>query len=122
MAVPGDIGTNYQNAPSMAVRRVKDKTTYIGARAALGSARNEQTTTPPAQLRLEDLPNELLGHIIDYLDTDCPSEVNWNQRPDTTLTQSKTLDLKTVSRTSKHLRHLVLPRLFAHTRLDPNQS
>ena len=87
--------------------------------ATTGNGQNK--AAPSAQLRLGDLPNELLGHIIDYLDTECPSEVKWNQRPDTTLTHSKTADLKTISRTSKHLRHLVLPRLFAHTRLDPNQ-
>jgi hypothetical protein len=82
----------------------------------------EQKTASSSRVRLGDLPNELLGHILDYLDTECPSEVNWNQRPDIYLTQSKTFDLKNISSTSKHLRHLVLPRLFAHARLDPNQS
>jgi hypothetical protein len=81
----------------------------------------QQKAASSSRLRLGDLANELLGHIIDYLDSECPSEVNWNQRPDTSLTQSKTLDLKAISRTSKHLRHLVLTRLFAHTRLNPNQ-
>ena len=76
----------------------------------------------PSQLRLADLPNELISQIIDHLDTECPSEVNWNKRPDTTLTHSTTVDLKTISRTSTHLRHLVLPRLFAHARLEPTQS
>jgi hypothetical protein len=129
MALPGGIVRDDQNALPMAVRRDKNNTTCAGMAPASGqltdveTARNEQSTTiPSTRLRLEDLPNELLSHIIDSLDTECPSEVNWNQRPDTTLTQSKTLDLKTISRTSKHLRHLVLSRLFAHTRLDPSQS
>jgi len=76
------------------------------------AARPEQKVPSSTRLRLGNLPNELLGHIIDYLDSECPSERNWNQRPDTTLTQSTTLDLKIVSCISKHLRHLVLPRLF----------
>ena len=87
-----------------------------------GSWPGNEMTESATGLRLQDLPNELLAHIIDHLDTECPSEVNWNQRPDVTLTRSSTLDLKAISRTSKHLRNLVLPSLFAHTRLDPNQS
>jgi hypothetical protein len=101
----------------------KDNDERIAADEPTGNATTPDTgnkETPLTQLRLADLPNELLDHIVDYLDTKCPSEVNWHQRPGTTLTQSQTIDLKTISRTSKHLRHLVLPRLFAHTRLDPN--
>jgi hypothetical protein len=95
----------------------------IAADELTGDATTPETGNkeiPSTQLRLADLPNELLDHIVDYLDTECPSEVNWHQRPGTTLTQSQTVDLKTISRTSKHLRHLVLPHLFAHARLNPN--
>jgi hypothetical protein len=128
MAVPSDGGSNNEKALSTVATRGDDNTcdarmTRLSrSRTDNETAENKQGMTGPTRLRLEDLPNELLTHIIDYLDSKCPSEVNWNQRPDTTLTRSHILDLKAISRTSKHLRNLVLPSLFAHTRLDPNQS
>jgi hypothetical protein len=127
MALAGSMERIVQNPYITAVSQDEDERTLVEDGMAVDESTSDVSTpetghkaTPSTRLRLGDLPNELLGHIIDYLDTECPSEVNWHQRPETTLTQSQTVDLKTISRTSKHLRHLVLPRLFAHARLDPN--
>src|ERR1700761_5757710 len=115
MAVSGDGGSNHEKALSTVAPRGDDNTpdarmTRLSrSRTDNETAENKQCTASPTRLRLEDLPNELLAHIIEYLDSKCPSEVNWNQRPHITLTRSHTLDLKAISRTSKHLRSLVLP-------------
>lgn len=128
MAIGHEIRTMDHNPLWMAGKqdnvktRCSRSTSTSGQLTDNGPARLKPTAISATQFSLGDLPNELLGHIIDYLDSEAPSEVNWNQRPDITLTQSETADLKTISRTSKHLRHLVLPRLFAHMRLDPNQA
>src|SRR5277367_6806629 len=71
------------------------------------------------KLRLENLPNELLGGIFALLARPCPSEVRFNEQPDRSLITSKHIDLKTVSYLSKRFRSLVLPLLFAHAHLDP---
>lgn len=71
---------------------------------------------------LIDLPNELFDHILGFLDQECPSELNWHQRPDLNLTKSSRKDLKNLSMASKSTRVLTLKRLFAHVCLDPNQS
>jgi hypothetical protein len=128
MAISPDRGSNEEKALSTVAIRGDDETRCARmtptSRSWMdnASAESKQSTTGATRLRLHDLPNELLTHVIDYLATQCPSEVNWNWRPDITLTGSNTLDLKTISRTSKHLRSLVLPSLFAHACLDPNQS
>jgi hypothetical protein len=71
---------------------------------------------------LADLPNELFDHVLGFLDHQCPSELNWHQRPDLGITKSTKVDLKSLSLTSKSIRALTLKRLFAHVCLDPNQS
>ena len=71
---------------------------------------------------LDDLPNELFDHVLKYLHHQCPSELNWHQRPDLNIIKSTKTDLKSLSLTSKCMRALTLKRLFAHVCLDPNQS
>ena len=128
MASAGSVTNAARDTPPLIVRTDEDKSPVAEETTASEEPQSNAITetgqkpAPPNQLRLTDLPNELINHIIDHLDTECPSEVNWNKRPDTTLTHSTTVDLKTISRTSTHLRHLVLPRLFAHARLEPTQS
>ena len=74
------------------------------------------------KLVFESLPNEIVDHVLDFLDAQAPSCINWNQQPDTTLTRSGHVDLKQISLTSKRLRCLTLPRLFSHAYLDPNKD
>lgn len=71
---------------------------------------------------LADLPNELFDHVLGFLDRQCPSELNWHQRPDLNITKSTNADFKNLSLVSKSIRALTLKRLFAHVCLDPNQS
>ena len=71
---------------------------------------------------LADLPNELLDHVLEFLDGQCPSERNWHQRPALDIAGSARTDVKSLSLTSKSIRALALKRLFAHVCLDPNQS
>lgn len=71
---------------------------------------------------LDDLPNELFDHVLEFLHHQCPSELNWHQRPDLSIIKSTKTDLKNLSLTSKSVRALTLKRLFAHVCLDPNQS
>jgi hypothetical protein len=71
---------------------------------------------------LANLPNELFDHVLDFLDRQSPSELNWHQRPDLAITKSTEVDLKNLSVTSKSIRRLVLKRLFVHVCLDPNES
>jgi hypothetical protein len=71
---------------------------------------------------IADLPTELFDHVLEFLDRQCPSELNWHQRPDLNITKSPNMDLKTLSLVSKSIRALTLKRLFAHVCLDPNQS
>lgn len=71
---------------------------------------------------LSDLPNELFDHVLEHLEHQCPSEVNWHQRPGLKITRSTESDFKSLSLVSKSIRALTLKRLFAHVCLDPNQS
>ncbi|MCJ1367459.1 hypothetical protein MMC16_006592 [Acarospora aff. strigata] len=70
------------------------------------------TPRSPSTLRLEDLPNELLGHIISLLDTEAPSIRKLTEEPSLDLTVSETRHLKNISLTSRHFRQLSIPRLF----------
>ncbi len=71
---------------------------------------------------LDDLPNELFDHVLKFLHHQCPSELNWHQRPDLSIIKSTKTDLKSLSLVSKYVRAMTLKRLFAHVCLDPNQS
>lgn len=71
---------------------------------------------------LADLPTEIFDHVLKFLGHECPSELNWHQRPDLNLTKSPKADLKNLSLASKSIRSLTRKRLFAHVCLDPNQS
>lgn len=66
---------------------------------------------------IERLPEELLLHILTYLDTAPPSETKLRQEPTLQLTVSDNRTIKNVSCVSKQWRRLVLPLLFKHTRL-----
>lgn len=69
--------------------------------------------------KLADLPNELIDHILSFLDSKAPSELNFNEQPTSTYTYAQKTPLKDVSRVSRRLRDIVLSRLFANVRLDP---
>ena len=68
---------------------------------------------------LTNLPNELINHVFYFLDSVPPSEVKFNEQPSASYTNSKSTPLKDLSRVSRGLRRIVLPRLFANVRLDP---
>ncbi len=71
---------------------------------------------------LEDLPNELFDHVLEFLHHPCPSELNWHRRPDLNTIKSTKTYLKNLSLASRSVRASTLKRLFAHVCLDPNQS
>ncbi|KAK5124602.1 hypothetical protein LTR85_001315 [Meristemomyces frigidus] len=66
---------------------------------------------------IERLPEELLLHILTFLDTPPPSELKLGQEPTLRLTASDEQTYKAISSISKRWRRLVLPLLFKHTRL-----
>ncbi|KAI9874792.1 MAG: hypothetical protein M1830_009284 [Pleopsidium flavum] len=70
-----------------------------------------------SKAKLEDLPNELLDHIISFLNTEPPSVRKIKDEPSLDLTVSKTKDLKHLSLTSQIIRKLLLPRLFRCSRV-----
>ncbi|KAK4539771.1 hypothetical protein LTR36_010359 [Oleoguttula mirabilis] len=71
---------------------------------------------------IERLPEELLIHILTYLDTPPPSERKLRQEPSLRLTVSDEHAFKDVSCVSKRWRRLVLPLLFKHTRLRLDET
>ena len=77
------------------------------------------TSSTEQSFWLLDLPNEILSHIFTFLDSPCPSEVNFNSQPSKLLTRSGNLHLKSISTVSERCRSTALPLLFAHARLDP---
>lgn len=69
---------------------------------------------------IQDLPNEVLDHILSFLDKNPPSIVNIHQWPVLhTLTHNSDRYLKALSLTCRQLRTLTLARLFKHTTLAP---
>lgn len=66
---------------------------------------------------IERLPEELLIHLLNYLDAVPPSETKIREEPSLKLTTSDLCSLKNASLVSKQWRRLVLPSLFRHTRL-----
>lgn len=68
---------------------------------------------------LLEVPAEILAHIFSFLDSPCPSEVNFHNLPNKLLTRSGNLHLKSISFVCKRFRSTVLPLLFCHVRLDP---
>lgn len=70
-----------------------------------------------AAAHIERLPEELLLHILTYLEVPAPSERKLRQEPNLLLTVSEDHTLKDGSLVSKRWRRLVLPLLFKHTRL-----
>lgn len=70
-------------------------------------------------LKLLDLPNELLGHVLTFLDSNRPSENSFVEHPASSWTICQEHPLKNFSTLSHRLRSLTLPLLFRHVRLDP---
>ena len=68
-------------------------------------------------IKVKDLPNELLHHIISYFDIKPPSLQNLKQEPSMLLTCSKEQILKNLSLTCHHIRSLALQVLFHYTRV-----
>ena len=68
---------------------------------------------------LTDLPSELIDHVFSFLDSAAPSDVKFNDHPTSTYTTAEDTPLKDLSRVSRRLRGIILPRLFANVRLDP---
>ncbi|KAK3066115.1 hypothetical protein LTR53_017664, partial [Teratosphaeriaceae sp. CCFEE 6253] len=66
---------------------------------------------------VERLPEELLLHILTYLENDPPSQTNLREEPSLELFRSHQQPLKHVSTVSKQWRRLGLPLLFKHARL-----
>lgn len=66
---------------------------------------------------MDNLPLELIEHIISYLDTPPPSFEKLVLEPSLDLTVSQGQPLKNLARTSHGLRRVVLPHLFKYTRL-----
>ena len=66
---------------------------------------------------INDLPLELWGQIVKYLDAPCPSTARLRQQPVFEVTQSNVTALKSVSCVSPTLRAVALRVLFRHARL-----
>jgi hypothetical protein len=62
------------------------------------------------------LPNELLSHIFDHLNSAKPSDI-LNDEPTFEISNSSSADLKSVSRVTHRWRNLSIPVLFKHARL-----
>lgn len=75
---------------------------------------------PDLLFPLGDLPNELIEHVFYFLDSTAPSELNFYEQPSASYTSAEETPLKDASKVSRRLREIVLPRLFASVRLDPN--
>lgn len=73
----------------------------------------------PQVFPLTRLPNELIDHVFSFLESLAPSEVNFNEQPRADYTKAEATPLKDVSRVSRRLRRIALPRLFANVQLDP---
>ncbi|MCJ1285494.1 hypothetical protein MMC26_004834 [Xylographa opegraphella] len=63
------------------------------------------------------LPRELLSEVFGFLDTPAPSLARLQQQPAPDLTDSPTVDLKSISAVSWSWRQIVLRLLFKHTRV-----
>lgn len=70
---------------------------------------------------IQRLPEELLLHVLAYLDNPSPSEVNLRQEPSLGLTKSNHQDYKNIACVSRKLRRLTLPLLFRHTQVRLDQ-
>ena len=68
-------------------------------------------------MNIDKLPEELLLHVFNYLESTPPSEVKIRHEPSLELTRSSKTTLKDVSTISKRWRRIVLPLLFKHARL-----
>lgn len=68
-------------------------------------------------IKLEDLPNELLDHIISFLDIEPPSVQKLTREPSLDLTVSETKHLKHLALSSHFFRQLSLPRLVRCSRV-----
>lgn len=64
------------------------------------------------------LPEEVLVHIISFLDVDPPSKQRLRLEPTENIFDSNVCPLKHLSTTSRQLRRLTVPVLFKHVRLD----
>lgn len=69
------------------------------------------------QCHIDKLPEELIVHILDYLDTQPPSQTHIRREPSLSLTACETRVYKNVCFVSKLWRRIALPLLFKHTRL-----
>lgn len=69
---------------------------------------------------MDDIPEEVLLQIFEYLDTTPPSELKSRQEPNLELTSSHDRPLKNVCCTSKVWRRIALPLLFKCARLRLN--
>lgn len=71
-----------------------------------------------AAVSVGDLPEELLVHIFDYLDSIAPSELKLRQEPGLGLSRNPVkVALKSASVVSKPWRRVALPLLFSHASL-----
>jgi hypothetical protein len=66
---------------------------------------------------IQNLPNELLCHIFDYLNATKPSDFGLSDEPTFALTDSNVANLKSISQVTKGWRNLIVPTLFRHARL-----
>jgi hypothetical protein len=71
---------------------------------------------------IQKLPNELLSNIFENFDVPKPSDFGLNDEPTFDLTDSKSANLKSISRVTKRWRNLVIPVLFNHARLNVSDS
>jgi hypothetical protein len=69
---------------------------------------------------IQDIPEELLLQIFEYLESASPSELKSRREPSLSLTDATEAPLKAISQASKGWRRIVLPLLFkyARSRLD----
>ena len=67
---------------------------------------------------LSDLPEEIIVHVISYLDTEASSQTRARYEPTSTIFDAADAPLKQLSCASLKLRRLILPILFKHARID----
>ena len=66
---------------------------------------------------IDRLPEELLLHVLSYLDSLPPSETKQSYEPDLQTTKSHATDLKAASLVSRRWRRIILPTLFTKSQL-----
>jgi hypothetical protein len=80
----------------------------------------EQNTDIPLPM-LKDLPNELLDHILQFLDSSPPSEGQIHEWPRIDIGRGGPSDFKQLSLTSHSFRGLILDRLFTYCKIELSQ-